>query len=193
MSLKGIRIEDKRIETVKQWPELQSIQDIQVFFGFANFYRQFIQRFSWIAAPLILMLKTLRSAESLTQPGKSKVGVGGGRKAGRDRSEIDDRKKVDNNEVEDNKIEKKVQKKSKSKNLSKSKKMVRSLDFLISRAKLVFIKLRQAFFKASILHHFDPKRHIQIKTDALGYAIGGVLNQLTLDNLGQWHSVAFFS
>ena len=28
MSLKGIRIEDKRIETVKQWPESQSVQDI---------------------------------------------------------------------------------------------------------------------------------------------------------------------
>ena len=27
----------------------------------------------------------------------------------------------------------------------------------------------------------------------LGYAIGGVLSQLTLDNLGQWHLVAFYS
>ena len=42
MSLKGIRIEDKRIEVVKQWPELQSVRDIQVFLVFANFYQQFI-------------------------------------------------------------------------------------------------------------------------------------------------------
>ena len=35
-------MEDKKMEAVKQWPELQSVQDIQVFFGFANFYRRFI-------------------------------------------------------------------------------------------------------------------------------------------------------
>ena len=29
--------------------------------------------------------------------------------------------------------------------------------------------------------------------DALGYAISGIFSQLTLDNLGQWHLVAFFS
>ena len=38
MSLKGIRMEDERIEVVKQWPEPQSVQDILVFLGFANFY-----------------------------------------------------------------------------------------------------------------------------------------------------------
>ncbi len=29
--------------------------------------------------------------------------------------------------------------------------------------------------------------------DVFGYAIGGILSQLTLDNLSQWYSVAFFS
>ena len=29
--------------------------------------------------------------------------------------------------------------------------------------------------------------------DALGYAIGGILSQLTSDDLGQWHPVTFFS
>ena len=53
--------------------------------------------------------------------------------------------------------------------------------------------MRQAFLKAPILHHFDPERHIRIETDASGYAIGGVLSQLTSDNSGQWHPVAFFS
>ena len=49
------------------------------------------------------------------------------------------------------------------------------------------------FLKAPILHHFDPKCHIRIETDASGYAIGGVLSQLTSDDLGRWHPVAFFS
>ena len=38
VSSKGIRMEDKRIEAVKQWPEPQSVQDIKMFVRFANFY-----------------------------------------------------------------------------------------------------------------------------------------------------------
>ena len=65
-------------------------------------------------------------------------------------------------------------------------------NFLIPEAKLAFSRLRQAFTKAPILHHFDPERYIRIETDASGYAIGGILSQLTPDS-GQWHPVAFFS
>lgn len=39
----------------------------------------------------------------------------------------------------------------------------------------------------------DPKYHIWVEFDASGYVISGVLNQLTLNNLGQWHPIAFFS
>ena len=53
-----IRMKEERIDAVKAEPELKSIQDIQVFFGFANFYRRFIQGYSKIAAPLTSMLKT---------------------------------------------------------------------------------------------------------------------------------------
>ena len=137
------------------------------------------------------MLKTSRSTESKTQPGKGGVGVGGSR-AGRegsklDRSELYDNE-IDGGEVEDDEVREKVQKRSKSKNLSKS-----TLDFLTPGAKLAFTKLRQAFLKAPIFHHFDPKSHIQIETDASGYAIGGVFSQLISHDSGQWHPVAFFS
>ncbi len=53
--------------------------------------------------------------------------------------------------------------------------------------------MRQAFLEAPILNHFDPERHIRIETDASGYTIGGVLSQLTSDDLGRWYPVAFFS
>ena len=96
-------------------------------------------------------------------------------------------------EIEVDEVKKKVRNLSKSKNLSKSEKMVRCSDFLTLGAKLTFTKLRQAFLKAPILHHINSEHHIQIETDASGYAIGGVFNQLTSDNLGQWHLVAFFS
>ena len=63
--------------------------------------------------------------------------------------------------------------------------MIRCLDFFTSGAKLVFTKLRQVFFKAPILYHFDPEDYIYIETDVSDYAIGGVLSQLTLDDLGR--------
>ena len=60
VSAQGVRIGDERIEAVKTWPELKSVPDIQVFIGFANFYR-FIQGFSKRAAPLTSMLRTSSS------------------------------------------------------------------------------------------------------------------------------------
>ncbi len=50
VSAQGIRMEEEKIEAVKTWPEPQSVRDIQVFLGFANFYRRFIRNFSRIAA-----------------------------------------------------------------------------------------------------------------------------------------------
>ena len=37
-----IRMKDKQIKEVKNWPKPKSVQDIQVFIGFANFYWRFI-------------------------------------------------------------------------------------------------------------------------------------------------------
>ena len=48
----------KRIESIKNWPELQFIREIQVFIGFANFYQRFIENFSTIARLFTLMFKT---------------------------------------------------------------------------------------------------------------------------------------
>ena len=84
--------------------------------------------------------------------------------------------------------------------------------FLTPGAREAFNQLKQAFTKAPILRHFDPECHIGIETDALGYAIGGVLSQLTPDqvtlnsklnsakskvstkpDLNQWYPVTYFS
>ena len=55
---KGISIEAERIEVIKDWLESKSVYDIQIFLGFANFYWQFIQGFSRIAALFTSILKT---------------------------------------------------------------------------------------------------------------------------------------
>ena len=72
-------------------------------------------------------------------------------------------------------------------------------------AREAFNQLKQAFTKVLILRHFDSECHIQIETDALSYAIGGVLSQLNSDQVtldsksiltksdfGQWYPVAYF-
>ena len=74
--------------------------------------------------------------------------------------------------------------------------------FLTPKARLVFTQLRQAFVETSIFHHFDPKSYIRIETDVSGYAMSGILSQLssgtwpdgvvTKDDLRQWHLIAFF-
>ena len=131
----------------------------------------------------------------MTRSEKGVVGVDNNSRARHDGSKLNgsefNKSEVDGGEF-DSEIGKKGQKRSKSKNLSKFKKTLRS-DFFTPKARLVFIELRQAFVKASILHYCDPERYIWVETDASGYAIGRDFSQLTLDDLGQWHPVVFFS
>ena len=56
ISPNGIAMEPDRITTVTEWPIPSNVHDIQVFIGFANFYRRFIDRFSRIVAPITLLL-----------------------------------------------------------------------------------------------------------------------------------------
>ena len=51
--------------------------------------------------------------------------------------------------------------------------------FLTPKARSAFNHLRLTFTEALILQYFNPECHIRIETDALGYAIGDVLSQLT--------------
>ena len=112
------------------------------------------------------MLKTLGSTESLTRLREDVVEIRYDSRAGHDGSKLNQSgindSEIDGGEVDDE-FRKKGQKMSKSKKSSKSKKTVRFLDFLIPGAKLVFTKLRQAFFKALILYHFNPEHHIRIE------------------------------
>lgn len=63
--------------------------------------------------------------------------------------------------------------------------------FLILKANTALTQLRYAFTKAFILWFFDLKCHIRIETNASGYIMGRVLNQLIL-NSGQWYPMMHF-
>ena len=50
-------MEEDCISTILNWPEPESVCEVQSFLGFANFYRRFVKEFSRIAHPLTDMTK----------------------------------------------------------------------------------------------------------------------------------------
>ena len=72
--------------------------------------------------------------------------------------------------------------KSKNHDFPKSRTEKVGTSFLAPEARLAFTQLRQAFVEALIFYYFDPESYIQIETDLSGYAIGGVLSQLSSGN-----------
>ena len=55
----GIRMDPKRIRTIKEWEDHppKIYRDVQVFLRFYNFYRRFIQGYSRITKPLTSLMK----------------------------------------------------------------------------------------------------------------------------------------
>jgi hypothetical protein len=54
----GVVMDPVHVKTIREWPELEGYKDIQVFLGFANFYRQFIYGYSAIVRPLVDYMMT---------------------------------------------------------------------------------------------------------------------------------------
>ena len=80
-----------------------------------------------------------------------------------------------------------------SKNYRASRIPTRLTNYLTPKARLALTQLGKAFTKALILQYFNLDCHIRIETNTSGYAINRILSQLTLDNLGQWYPVAYYS
>jgi len=48
----GIQIDEKKVYIIKAWPTLCKIKNIQVFLGFANFYKRFVHGYFKRSLPL---------------------------------------------------------------------------------------------------------------------------------------------
>ena len=57
INTEGIFMDLERIRAVEEWLPPQDIHQLQVFLGFANFFRRFIKNYSRITAPLLNLLK----------------------------------------------------------------------------------------------------------------------------------------
>jgi hypothetical protein len=53
----GVSMEPDRVDAITEWPIPTSVHDIQIFLGFANFYRRFIRGYSRITAPITSLLR----------------------------------------------------------------------------------------------------------------------------------------
>ena len=108
------------------------------------------------------MLKTIRSSEELAprafRAGNDKVVGGGGGRAGETVVNLSKNEK------------------SRKSTYMPNIKATGESNFLTPNVKKAFNHLQLAFIKAPILQHFDLESHIRIKTNASGYAIGGVLS-----------------
>src|SRR5437762_7421274 len=58
ISPQGSSMDSDRISTISDWPVPRSVTDIQVFLGFANFYRRFIDGYSHVVMPITSLLRT---------------------------------------------------------------------------------------------------------------------------------------
>ncbi|TKA33188.1 hypothetical protein B0A50_00741 [Salinomyces thailandicus] len=70
ISPRGIHMDPARVQAIAEWPEPKAYRDIQVFLGFANFYRRFIHNYSLIARPLNDLVKLAQQEGA--QTGKKK-------------------------------------------------------------------------------------------------------------------------
>ena len=166
-------MEEEKIDAIKIWLKLKSIQDIQIFINFANFYQLFIQSFSKIVVLLTSILTTTKSSIiSVSRTDNNEI-IGSGTKSGNSIGRLDALREKST--------------KSKSRNLKNGQldnsDAMKESKFLTSKARKTFNYLKQPFTKVSILQHFDLEYHIQIETDESGYAIKAVLSQLTFNKL----------
>jgi hypothetical protein len=57
----GIGMESHRMFTIEDWPTTESVQDVEMLLGIANFYRRFFRKYATVTAPITNLLKAQSS------------------------------------------------------------------------------------------------------------------------------------
>ena len=53
----GVRVDPEKIKAIQLWEPPRTVRGVRRFLGFANYYRQFIPKFSDLALPLTSLTK----------------------------------------------------------------------------------------------------------------------------------------
>jgi len=57
VGIDGVTMSERKVDSVMNWRAPRSVNEVQIFIGFPNLYRQFIQVFSKICTPITETLK----------------------------------------------------------------------------------------------------------------------------------------
>ena len=57
VAVDGVTMSERKVQSIKDWKHPRSVKEVQIFIGFANFYRRFIKDFSKICKPITGTLK----------------------------------------------------------------------------------------------------------------------------------------
>src|SRR5437899_9594588 len=57
VNTEGVEMSEKKVKAIREWKAPTSVREVQIFIGFANFYRRFIKNFSGICVPITETLK----------------------------------------------------------------------------------------------------------------------------------------
>ncbi|KAK3526776.1 hypothetical protein QTP70_033574 [Hemibagrus guttatus] len=69
ISRRGVEMDAVKVRAVTDWPAPTTVQALQCFLGFANFYRRFIRNYSTVAGPLMSLSKGEAQEIGLDRPG----------------------------------------------------------------------------------------------------------------------------
>lgn len=65
VSTAGVSMDRSRVATVEDWPTPTTFREVQIFLGFANFYRRFIKQYAKIVGPLTALSKGAKNGKKI--------------------------------------------------------------------------------------------------------------------------------